>query len=154
MMKAPILSVLCRYQVPRPEPMVPFPGHELGAALGAREGGEPGPGTVTLKQALLPMRVPLATASDVNVSGHQLEIEPFLVPRDRRKQRVSSPTIPGRTRGQEGCLGGLRDQEHWAREMIVTLSYSRATPQSERRTCLPQNAKDRICRLLPKAPYF
>lgn len=47
--------------------MVPFPGHELGAALGAREGGEPGPGTVTLKQGLLPVRAPLPLTSTSQV---------------------------------------------------------------------------------------
>ena len=43
--------------------MVPVPGHELGAALGAGEGGEPGPGTVTLKQGLLQVRVLLPPTS-------------------------------------------------------------------------------------------
>ena len=68
-MKAPILSVLHRYQVPETWAMVLFLGCDLGAGLGAREGGEPDPGTVTLKQALLPVRVPLPLTSMSQVSS-------------------------------------------------------------------------------------
>lgn len=49
--------------------MVLFQGCELGAGLGAREGGEPGPGTVALKQAPLPVREPLPLTSMSQVSS-------------------------------------------------------------------------------------
>lgn len=100
-----------------------------------------------------------AIASDFKVSGHQLEIELPLTPRNRGNSPSAHLPLLAEARSRKDTWCDLGKQKHWHQvpgmiaEELLKLSCPRTTHWEGRNAFLP-NLKAIAWSILPEVPYF